>query len=80
MMVLRCQNDGEKGVKMMARGLSIDLPPETKEQLVKMAKETDMSQAALIKLATLSLLENYKHKGSFIFADLLNPEHKESRK
>lgn len=65
---------------MMARGLSIDLPPETKEQLVKMAKETDMSQAALIKLATLSLLENYKHKGSFIFADLLNPEHKESRK
>ena len=65
---------------MMARGLSIDLPTEAKEQLVQMAKETDMSQAALIKLATLSLLENYKHKGSFIFADLLNPEHKENNK
>jgi len=64
----------------MARGLSIDLPPEAKEQLVKMSQETDMSQAALIKLATLSLLENYKHKGSFIFADLLNPEHKEFKK
>ena len=65
---------------MMARGLNIDLPPVAKEELVRMADETNMSQAALIKLATLSLLENYKHKGSFIFADLLNPEHKESRK
>ncbi|MGE7191990.1 hypothetical protein [Lysinibacillus fusiformis] len=64
----------------MARGLNIDLPPVAKEELVRMAEETNMSQAALIKLATLSLLENYKHKGAFIFADLLNPEHKENRK
>ena len=68
------------GGKMMARGLNIDLPPVAKEELVRMSDETNMSQAALIKLATLSLLENYKHKGAFIFADLLNPEHKENRR
>ena len=41
-----------------------------------MAEETGMSQATLVNLATISMLENYKTKGSFIFADLLNPEHK----
>lgn len=65
---------------MMARGLGVDLPPEKKTELERMAEETGMTQTALIKLATISLLENYKTKGSFIFVDLLNPEHKEGGK
>jgi hypothetical protein len=64
----------------MARGLGVDLPPEKKTELEQMAEETGMTQTALIKLATISLLENYKTKGSFIFVDLLNPEHKEGGK
>lgn len=56
--------------------INISLPDETKEKLEKMSTETGLSQAHLIRLATHSLLENYASKGSFIFADLLNPEHK----
>ena len=47
-----------------------------KKGLEEMANETGMSQATLVNLATISLLENYKTKGSFVFVDLLNPEHK----
>lgn len=65
---------------MMARGLGVDLPPEKKMELERMADETGMTQTALVKLATISLLENYKAKGSFVFVDLLNPEHKEGGK
>lgn len=64
----------------MARGLGVDLPPAKKTELERMADETGMTQTALVKLATISLLENYKTKGSFVFVDLLNPEHKEAGK
>lgn len=56
--------------------INVNLTEEAKEKLVAMAEETGLSQANLIRLATLSLLENYDSKGSFIFADLLNPNHK----
>jgi len=64
----------------MAKGLTVEFVPKVKKDLEEMSKETGMSQAALIKLATISMLENYKQKGSFIFVDLLNPEHKEGGK
>lgn len=56
--------------------INVNLPEDAKAKLEKMGKETGLSQANLIRLATLSLLENYESKGSFIFADLLNPNHK----
>lgn len=56
--------------------INVNLTDEAKKKLVTMADETGLSQANLIRLATLSLLENYDSKGSFIFADLLNPNHK----
>ena len=56
--------------------INISLPEKVKEDLETMSKETGLSQAHLIRLATHSLLENYEMKGSFIFADLLNPNHK----
>lgn len=57
--------------------VTIKYPAKMKEKLAEMAKETGVNQSALIKLATQSLLINYEKKGSFIFADLLNPQHKE---
>jgi hypothetical protein len=54
----------------------IYLPPNVKDDLERMAEETGLSQNQLIVLATQSLLVNYERKGSFIFADLLNPDHK----
>lgn len=56
--------------------LNVNLTEEAKGKLKTMAEETGLSQANLVRLATLSLLENYEAKGSFIFADLLNPNHK----
>lgn len=61
----------------MVNKFPVRLPDNLKADLAEMARETDMSQATLIKLATYSLVANYKAKGSFIFVDLLNPNHKE---
>jgi hypothetical protein len=47
-----------------------------KRALEQMSSETGLSQTQLIILATISMLANYQSKGSAIFADLLNPEHK----
>lgn len=41
-----------------------------------MAEETGVAQSHLIRMAAHSLVVNYEMKGSFIFADLLNPDHK----
>lgn len=57
----------------------VRLPDDLKATLEKIARETDLSQATLIKLATYSLVANYKAKGSFIFVDLLNPDRNESK-
>lgn len=56
--------------------IPVRLPEELKKKLETMSEETDLPQSALIRMATYSLVVNYEKKGSFIFADLLNPEHK----
>lgn len=58
--------------------IAISMPEDAKKELEIMSKETGIAQGQLITLATLSMLVNYRHKGSFIFADLLNPEHKKN--
>lgn len=60
--------------------LTIPFPAEHKHDLERMSSETGLSQTQLIILATISMLANYEHKGSFVFADLLNPEHKKGGK
>jgi hypothetical protein len=62
---------------MDKKGITVYLTDKPKKSLEEMSKETGIPQAQLINLATISMLENYKVKGSFIFADLLNPDHKE---
>lgn len=57
----------------------VKLPDGLKKDLAKMAEETEIPQSTLIRLATHSLVANYKEKGSFIFVDLLNPDHKGGR-
>lgn len=61
---------------MGAKTLPIKFPGEVKKQLERMAKETGITQSDLVRMATHSMLVNYEHKGTFIFVDLLNPEHK----
>ena len=56
------------------------LPEDLKERLEQMAQETRMQQSQLMLLALYSLVANYEEKGSFIFADLLNPKHREIKK
>ena len=56
--------------------MPINFPIDLKEKIEQMAKETGINQSSLIRMATHSLIINYERKGSFIFADLLNPEHK----
>lgn len=62
---------------MDKKGITVYLTETPKKRLEEMSKETGIPQAQLINLATISMLENYKGKGSFIFADLLNPDHKQ---
>ncbi len=52
------------------------MPENLKEQLEAMADEVGLSQNQLTVMALHSLVANYQAKGSFIFADLLNPEHR----
>ena len=56
--------------------IPVRLPEELKKKLASMSEETDLPQSVLIRMATYSLVVNYEQKGSFIFADLLNPDHK----
>ncbi|NJP38959.1 hypothetical protein [Alkalicoccus luteus] len=56
--------------------LQVTMPATLKKELERMANETGISQNHLSVLALHSLTKNYKEKGSFIFADLLNPEHR----
>lgn len=55
-------------------------PDDLKKRFNTMSEETNMTQAQLMLLAMYSLVANYEVKGSFIFADLLNPEHRETKK
>ncbi|AIF45745.1 hypothetical protein [Virgibacillus sp. SK37] len=60
--------------------LPVSFPTDVKEKLAKMSDETGINQSNLIRMATHSMIINYESKGSFIFADLLNPQHKENHK
>ncbi|PAF20072.1 hypothetical protein CHH49_18050 [Terribacillus saccharophilus] len=60
----------------MGKKMPIELPEGTKQRLEEMSKETMVPQASLIKMAVESLVANYEVKGGFIFADLLNPDHR----
>ena len=62
------------------KNIPVRLTLETKNELEKMSKETGIAQSDLVRLATASMLKNYEMQGSFIFADLLNPAHKEVKK
>lgn len=64
---------------MSKKGITVYLTEKPKELLEQMSDETGIPQAQLINLATISMLENYKFKGSFVFVDLLNPDHKQNR-
>ena len=56
--------------------MPVSLPENLKCELEKMSVEVGLSQNQLLMMAAQSLIANYKEKGSFIFADLLNPEHR----
>jgi hypothetical protein len=58
------------------KGLTVYPSSENKKRLEEMSDEINIPQTTLINLALISMLENYEQKGSFIFVDLLNPEHK----
>jgi len=61
---------------MTIKKMPVSLPESVKEDLEKMSAEVGLSQNQLLVMAAQSLLANYEAKGSFIFADLLNPEHR----
>jgi hypothetical protein len=65
---------------MTKKGITVHLTEGPKKRLEEMSEETGIPQAQLINMATISMLENYKVKGSFVFVDLLNPEHKANKK
>ncbi|MEB8615823.1 ribbon-helix-helix domain-containing protein [Bacillus cereus] len=56
--------------------LQLYLPDDLKSGIVEMAEKTGLSQNQLAIMALYSLVANWQEKGSFIFADLLNPEHR----
>jgi len=60
-----------------SKKLITQLPKPLKEELEQMSDETGLAMTTLVNLAVHSLVANYKAKGSFIFADLLNPEHRQ---
>lgn len=62
------------------KAIPVRVTANTKTALENMSKDTGINQSDLVRLATMSMLKNYEMKGSFIFADLLNPEHKEVKK
>ncbi|MEH7070750.1 hypothetical protein V7034_21320 [Priestia megaterium] len=61
---------------MANKKMPVSLPESVKQDLEKMSAEVGLSQNQLLVMAAQSLLANYKKKGSFIFVDLLNPEHR----
>ncbi|PWK05269.1 hypothetical protein [Tumebacillus permanentifrigoris] len=57
-----------------------EMPEGLRDDLDKMGGELRYSRATLINMACASLVANYEAKGSFIFVDLLNPEHRTTKK
>jgi len=61
---------------MTLKKMPISLPENLKYELETMSVEVGLSQNQLLVMAAQSLIANYKEKGSFIFTDFLNPEHR----
>lgn len=61
---------------MTVKKIPVSMPETLKKQLEKMSDELGLSQNQLTVMALHSLVANYESKGAFIFADLLNPEHR----
>lgn len=59
--------------------LVLELNEDLKKEVDQMSKELNMSRNQLGLMALYSLVANYKKSGSFIFVDLLNPEHKKDK-
>lgn len=53
---------------------SLYMPQSLKDELKQMSEETGLQPNQLTVMAIAALLRNYEKKGSFIFADLINPE------
>ncbi|MFZ2464774.1 MAG: hypothetical protein WAW77_14385 [Caldibacillus thermoamylovorans] len=64
---------------MSKHRLPVIMGDDLREDLDHMADELNMSKNQLALLALYSLVANYKKRGSFIFVDLLNPEHKKDK-
>jgi hypothetical protein len=60
--------------------LCFPIPEDLKKRFEMMCEETKLQQSQLMLMALHSLIANYETKGSFIFADLINPEHRERKK
>ena len=75
--VIYCQG-GDLGLSddKNAKRMLLYLTDDLKKRVEKMSEETRLSQNQLAVMALHSLVANYEQKGSFIFADLLNPENK----
>ncbi|MGG0753112.1 ribbon-helix-helix domain-containing protein [Brevibacillus laterosporus] len=63
-------------MKDLNKRLAVAFPEKLKEEMKIMSKDTGIAQTTLVVMAMQSLIANYKNKGSFIFADLLNPDYK----
>lgn len=61
---------------MTIKKIPVSMPETLKLKLEKMSDELGLSQNQLAVMALHSLVANYEVKGSFIFADLLNPDHR----
>ncbi|WP_342551570.1 hypothetical protein [Paenibacillus sp. FSL R7-0652] len=51
--------------------LTVYLPEKAREDLLRIAQDTGLSQSQLVVLATHSLIANYKAEGNNIFSELL---------
>lgn len=51
--------------------LTVYLPENARTDLLRISKETGLSQSQLVVLATHSLIANHKEIGNAIFSDLL---------
>lgn len=60
----------------VTKRLPVVMPIALKEELEVMSDEMGLTQNHLTVLALYSLVANYKQKGAFIMADLLNPAHR----
>lgn len=62
--------------KVKKKDKLISFPEDLLDQLEQISNETRIPVTQLTLMASYSLVANYKEKGTFIFADLLNPEHR----